>query len=228
MRNVTKIFVPFRSGCILLVVLPRILAAQGAPAAQKPIVPLAPTELIKLLPPTPTGWNMTQSTAKNFFVEWICSQATREFQHPSPVNAKPGAKPPPPQITRVRLMDTGYFPSFNGDFENFRVGKYGAAETLVINGMPARRFLVGANHERLRLSVRGRFIVEIETENQPSNTAQSWLRVIDFQQVNRIPDASATILPKPIHITKIDEMNPKNNSISDLFWSGPIAGDTNR
>ena len=213
---------------VILLVVPRFLLAQAAPAAHKPIVPMNPDELIKLLPTAPTGWTMAQSVANNYFIGWLCCQATREFQHPAPIDRSPGAKPPPPLITRVRIMDTGYFPTFNGDFENFRVGKYQGAETLVINGMPARKLFIGPNHEKLRISVRGRFIVEFETDNQPPNSAQSWLQIVDFKRINGLPDSSLTNLPKPIHITKIDEMNPKNNSTSDLYWSGTVVGDTER
>jgi hypothetical protein len=226
MIDFTKISIRLKIASVVLA-LPMILSGQIAPAAHKPVVPLNPDDVIKLLPPAPTGWTTTQSNAKNYFIGWLCCQATREFQHPSPANPSPGEKPPPPLITRVRLMDTGYFPTFNGDFENFRVGKYPGAETLVINGMPARKFFVGANHERVRISIRGRFIVEIETENQPANSSQSWLQIINFPQLSRFPDSSATTLPRPIHITKIDEMNPKNNSTTDLFWSGNVSGDTN-
>src|SRR3954470_16250952 len=103
--------------------------------AHKPIVPLQPAEVLKHLPAAPAEWKLTESTAKSFFVGWLCAQATREFQHPAPP-VKPGAPPGPPYITRVRLMDTGYYPSFNGDFDKFRVGKYSNAESLVIAGMP--------------------------------------------------------------------------------------------
>jgi hypothetical protein len=211
---------------VLLLVVPRFLVAQPAPSTHKPLVPMNPDELIKLLPGAPTGWTMTQSQANNYFIAWLCCQATREFQHPAPVDSSPQAKTAPPMITRVRIMDTGYFSTFNGDFENFRVGKYQGAETLVINGMPARKFFVGPNHEKLRLSVHGRFIVELETNNQPANSALSWLQIVDFKRLAGLPDSSPTNLPKPIHITRIDEMNPKNNATSDLFWSGPVSGDT--
>ena len=111
-------------------------------------------------------------------------------------------------------MDTGYYPSFNGDFENFRVGKYPGAESLVIAGMPARRMTLSATKERLRVSVRGRFIVEVETENQPPNTSQAWLKVFDFRRVGSIPDSGSTQLPKPLTIQSVDELNPKNNTTS--------------
>ena len=168
---------------------------------------------------------MADSSAKSFFLGWICAQASREFQHPAPAN--PNGPPPPPFITRVRLMDTGYYPSFNGDFENFRVGKYSNAESLVIGGMPARRITISPVRERLRVSVRGRFIVEVETDNQRPNSGQAWLQYVDFRKIATIPDSGALELPKPILIETIDELNPAKNSSSQLHWGGPAnAGQT--
>src|SRR2546430_16630504 len=105
---------------LLIVASSPVVTSFSFGQSHAPIVPSKPAELIKYLPEPPAGWKMTESTAKNFFLGWICSQATREFQHPSPL--QPGTPPGPPFVTRVRLMDTGYFASFNGDFENFRIG----------------------------------------------------------------------------------------------------------
>jgi hypothetical protein len=202
------------------------VTAQVAPAPHKPIVPLSPEDLIKFLPSTPSGWKLTQSDGKNFFVGWLCSQVTREFQRPSATVTRPAATAEPPQTTRVRLTDTGYYPSFNGDFENFQVGKHGSAETLVIKGMPARKFILGRDHERLRLSIRGRFIIEIETSNQAANTAEAWLSVIDLQRMSAFPDTGSDQLPKPITISVVDELTPANNTSSKLYWNGPQINDS--
>ncbi len=122
--------------------------AQTSATSHKPIMPLSPAELLPFLPSTPAGWQLKESKAKNFFLGWVCSQASREFDQP--VTSRPGSAPPPPKITRLRVMDTGYYPSFNGDFENFRVGKYPGAESLVIAGMPARKIRLNGTKERLR------------------------------------------------------------------------------
>lgn len=209
-----------RLACAAILFAATLLASGQQP--RKPIVPLRPAELVKYLPATPPEWTMTESTAKNFFVGWICAQATREFQHPAPTTAD--GKAAPPYITRVRVMDTGYFSSFNGDFDSFRVGKYSNAESLMVGGMPARRITISPTRERLRVSVRGRFIVEVETDNQPANSAQTWLRLIDFATIARIPDSATTQLPKPITIENVDELHAGNNSTSQLHWGGSAAG----
>ena len=120
-------------------------------------------------------------------------------------------------------MDTGYYPSFNGDFENFRVGKYSNAESLLIGGMPARRITISPMRERLRVSVRGRFIVEVETDNQPTNSGQQWIQFFDFRRVSSIPDSTSTQLPKPIIVQNVDELHPANNSTSQIQWGGPTS-----
>ncbi len=192
--------------------------AQAAPGPHKPIIPLQPGNLFPYLPSTPVGWELKESKAKNYFLGWICSQASREFNRP--VKSGPGSPQSPPMITRIRVMDTGYYGSFNGDFDNFRVGKYPGAESLLIAGMPARKITLATTKERLRVSVRGRFIVEVETENQPANTGEAWIKLFDFRKLATIPDSGSTQLPKPIVIQSLDELNPKNNSSSQLYWSG--------
>lgn len=209
--NGRVLFIPFTLICFALT---------AAEAPHNPLVPLAPADLIKFLPTTPTGWELKQSNAKNFFVEWLCSQATREFQRIPPPSVSGAATPAPPQVTVLKLIDTGYFPGFNGPFANFQVGKYGAFESLMINGMRARRSKLNANREVLQVSVRGRFIVSVEVQNQPPNSADGWLRLVDFQRISAITDTSGNQLPKPIVITSIDELTPSKNSTSKLFWGG--------
>ena len=203
---------------LLLLATAKVTLAQ---VPHKPIVPIPPGYLLSFLPAAPAQWTMAESSAKNFFIGWVCAQATREFQQPAPAKAQPGTTPSPPYITRVRLMDTGYFPSFNGDFENFRVGRYSNAESLLTFGMPSRRITISPTRERLRISVRGRFIVEIETDNQSPGSGKTWLPLIDFRKIAAIQDTGSGELPKPIPIQSVDELHPANNSSSQLHWGGP-------
>lgn len=209
-----------RSLCVIGLLVLAVGSIPSKGQGHRPIVPLPPAELLAFLPSAPKDWMVTESTAKNFFLAWLCAQATREFQHPSPAPPPPGAPPPPPYITRVRIMDTGYYPSFNGDFENFRIGKYSNAESLLTQGMPSRRITISPTRERLRISVRGRFIVEIETDNQPPDSGKNWLQFVDFRRVAGIADSSSSELPKPIVIQNIDELHPTKNSSSQLNWGG--------
>lgn len=208
---------------LLIAISLGLVALPVAAQTHKPVVPAKPSDLIKLLPVAPAEWKMTNSTAKSYFIGWMCSQATRQFEHPAPPLTQPGATPSPPFITRIQLMDTGFFPTFNGDFDNFQIGKYSNAESLTINGMPARKITISRTRERLRVSIRGRFIVEVETDNQPSNSAQSWLQLFDFKKISAILDTGATQLPQPIVVETIDELQPTKSSTSELHWGGPVG-----
>ncbi|MEY2480535.1 MAG: hypothetical protein QOI04_1462 [Verrucomicrobiota bacterium] len=194
------------------------LEAQLAPA-HKPIVPLQPPDLIKLLPPTPNGWEMKESKAKSFYNEWLVSQASRQFVQPQPPSssAGPGGQRPP-QITHLRLTDTGFNPALFGDFEQFKAGKYGNTESLSFNAFPARR-ITFADGERLRILIKARFIVEVETHNQAPNAAMLWAKQFDFSRLNSIPDAGVEKLANPLTVFSIDELNPKANSSYQVSWS---------
>lgn len=183
----------------------------------KPIIPLEPDQLLKFLPAAPAGWQLKKSTAKTFFVEWVCAQASREFERIPTPNA-PAA---PAQCTTVTLVDTGYFPAFNGPFDGFKPGKYGAFESLMIGNMRARRSKMAADRESLQASVRGRFIVTVEVKNQPQASEQAWLNTFNFPAINAIPDTGAESLPQPIKLKNVDELVPTRNSTSTVYSGGP-------
>ena len=211
-----KIFTPIGGTLLTPLIFLMIGMAQGQ-APHNPIIPLEPDQLLKLLPAAPAGWQLKTSTAKTFFVEWICSQATREFERIPPPNTPPA----PPQSVTVTLVDTGYFPAFNGPFDGFRVGKYGAFESLMIGNMRARRSKMAADRENLQASVRGRFIVSVEVKNQSQASEQTWLNTFDFTRINAIPDSGGEQLPRPIKVRVIDELSPTKNSTSTVYWGGP-------
>ena len=204
-------------GFLLITLYLWMIGTADGQAPHKPVIPLEPDQLLKLLPTAPAGWQLKKSTAKTFFVEWICSQASREFERIRPPNAPPA----PPQSTTVTLVDTGYFPAFNGPFDGFQVGKYGAFESLMIGNMRARRSKMAADRESLQASVRGRFIVSIEIKNQSQASEGAWLNTIDFARINAIPDSGGEQLPRPIKVKLIDELSPTKNSTSTVFWGGP-------
>ena len=181
----------------------------------KPIIPLQPVDLIKLLPTAPRGWEMKESKAKSFYNEWLVSQASREFvQQPQP---NPTGNPLP-LTTYLRLTDTGYNPALFGDFDQFKPGKYGNTESLSISGFPARRLTFSAG-VRLRILIKARFIVEIETRNQAPNACMSWVSQFNFSQLNALPDSGIEKVPNPVTVVSIDELNPKANGSYQVNWS---------
>jgi hypothetical protein len=190
--------------------------SQTAVATHPQIVPLSPAELLAFVPKAPTKWETKKSSAENYYAVWLNTRAEREFSFtPQPGGAAQ------PQITRLMLLDTGYAPGPLGDFDEFKVGHYGNEESLMIGTYPARKIVMGKDKERLRIAIKHRFIIQIETMNQPSNSVTNWVNLFDLARLVGVPDSGSTALPKPIRITKIDEINPRNSSTSDLLWSGP-------
>lgn len=180
-------------------------------------MPISPNELIKFLPRTPPDWELKESRAKSFYNEWLVSQANREFSHPSS-RQSPGAPPGPPQITRLRLTDTGFCPALFGDFDQFKPGKYGNTESLYVGSFPARRIAL-SDGERLRVLIKARFVLEVEVHNQPPNTAVAWTQQFNLASLNSVPDSGIEKLPNPVTATSIDELNPKANSSYQVSWS---------
>jgi hypothetical protein len=90
--------------------------------------------------------------------------------------------------------------------------------------MPARKITINPTRERLRVSVRGRFIVEVETDNQPPGSGHAWLQYVDFKKITAISDSGAAQLPKPIPVSVINELHPEKNSSSQINWGGPTPG----
>lgn len=214
-----------RFGCAMLlaVVSSRSVAQTGSPVpttpAHAPIVPLKPEELLSLLPTPPAGWKLQVSKANTSFMEWMMTQANREFSYSTPPTTAGVSSPAPPQITRFRLTDTGFFPSFAGVFADFQVGKYGNEESLMIESLPARRIKLSNGGERLVVLMKRRFLVQIEVHNQPANAVLSWLKQVDLRRIAAVPDNGSTQLPRPIVVSRIDELEPKNNSSSQLYYA---------
>lgn len=195
----------------------RSLCAQTPSAGHKPILPIGPAELLAFMPTPPKGWELKQSKANENFVQWLTDEAFREYSYtPPPANAD--ATPAPPLITRIRIMDTGYWPAMTGDFEDFKPEKQGTSEKLMMNGFQAIRMSLGTAGERLRISVKRRFVVQVDALNQHANAAVSWAKTIDLAKLSLLPDASPDKLPKPIVLNFIDEINPSKNMTSKLQW----------
>lgn len=195
-----------------------VSAAAQSPAGgtRAPIVPLTPAHLLTYLPSTPPRWALAASRAESYYTSWLHTRAEREFRYTPP--AQPDGAKSPVQITKITLLDTGYAPGAFGDFEDFKPGRYGSEESLVIAGMPARHSPLGKNGERVRVAVNRRFIVQFDLFDQAPNTATNWARAFDFQRLAGLQPTGATSLPKPIPIVHVDELNAANNSNSYLFW----------
>jgi hypothetical protein len=184
--------------------------------AHKPITPLAPNELLKLLPGAPQQWKLTASNASNSFSDWLTSRATRTFTFTPP--SAPSAPSAAPQITRTTITDTGYFPQATTQFTAFRPGKENDVEKSFINSLPAIKISRGAT-EILNVLIKGRFIVQIRTDNQKPNSSESWLKLFDIGRIAALPDSGDEKIPQPVTIITIDELDPKKNTSYPLIWA---------
>lgn len=196
------------------------------PAAHEWVVPLAPSELLKLLPNAPDQWRLKQSTAKNFVMDWPSSQAQREFDYTPPTG--PDAIPSPTHVLRITVTDTGYYAGLMSDLQSTQVPKSGEAERLTIHGFPARRIMVGKSQEELRLLVKSRYVIQLDVQNEPPGNAQKWLGIIDLTRFATLPTEGDVILPRPFSIMRIDELNPKNNAVSKVNFTTQEEADKSK
>jgi hypothetical protein len=204
----------------LLFCLSIVVAKAQVQAVRKTVLPVPPPELLKLLPVAPRDWQIKESKAKSFYNESLVSQANRQIIGPLPpasVNAPAGTQASPP-MTRLRLTDTAFVPALYADFEGFKPGKYGNTESLYVDTLPARNITL-KDGDRLRILVKGRFVIEVETHNQAPNAAIAWARQFDVTKISAIPDSVVAKLPNPVTVVSIDELNPKANSSYQVNWS---------
>lgn len=191
-------------------------ATVPAPAAHRWVVPLAPSELLKLLPNAPDQWQLKQSTAKNFVMDWPSSQAQREFSYTPP---NPDVSPAPVHVLRITVTDTGYYAGLMSDLQSAQAPKSGEAESLTISGFPARRIMVGKTQEQLRLLVKSRYVIQLDVQNEPAGNAQKWLGIVDLTKFAALPAEGEVTLPRPFSVMRIDELNPKNNAASKVNFT---------
>ena len=192
-------------------------ASTSTPVVHRQVLPIPPAQLLALLPKTPDKWQLKQSQASNFVVDWASARANREFVYTPPAS-NPADAPPPPLNLRVSITDTGYYQGLMSDFEGLP-GPKSPVEALVLNGFPARQVTLGKTGARLRVLVNGRYVVQIEVQNQPVSSAQQWLRLVEVSKVASLPTEGDPTLPRPYTIIRIDEVNPQNNSKSEVTFA---------
>ena len=191
-----------------------------ASTTHKPVLPLLPANLLGLLPQAPDKWELKKSQANNFVMDWASTVATREFNYtPPPTSLTVPGSVPPPMVLKITLTDTGYYEGLTGDFENLPTAKASTVQSFVLSGFPARQTTQGQIGERLRVLVNGRYIVQIEVQNQPANSSQKWLRIVDLAKIAALPTDGDETLPRPYTVIRIDELNAKNNSVSKVTFA---------
>lgn len=208
-----------RTACTLFFALALIQLSQGTSLAERrPIQPLSPQELLRLLPSAPEGWELKASHAQSSFSTWLSSMATREFKYTPPL--QPGAPSPaiPISTTRIILADGGYGPTVGAPFKNFQIGKEQDVERLLVSGIPAIRFQTKEGEpQRTMLWVNDRFFVTVETTNQDQKAMDEWITRLNLAALQKIPKSDVP-MSNPVTITRVDELNKRNNRSYKLHW----------
>lgn len=193
-----------------------------AQSEHKPVAPISPPELLKLLPAPPKGWDLTVSNGRNSFSTWLTTMAIREFKYTPPLRPGSSLDAPEnlPQMTRYVISDGGYGPSLGAAFKDFKIGKEQGVEKVMLMGVPAMRFDAKQGEpQRLVFWVEGRFLVTIETTNQESAKIELWAKQLNFSRLVALAESSVGFLSNPVTITHVDEINKAKNRTHQLYWS---------
>jgi hypothetical protein len=226
-----SIFFTRRSVCsfLLIVCSHMVLAQQPQPvpeiaadqlAIPPRVLPLPPKEVLALLPPTPAGWKVVSSAATNQVTSWLVTIAQRQLEL-SPTDKTTGGQPAPPMRTTLMLIDTGYDPSPAGAFANFKAGRQANVERVVLNRSPAIRTQSSPTSESLQMLINRRFVLRIETQNQPKDATLGWAQRIPLDRYNPPRAETMTTLPPQVIVASVDELNPANNHESKIAIATP-------
>jgi hypothetical protein len=217
--------------CKTLAFLFIFLLLMRSAGAQQPIMPLKPSELLAYAPQAPVSkdkkWEVVRSLANNDLIDWPICITIREFKYtPTPDPNHPNAPPKEPETTRIKITDTGYWPAFRNMFTNFEPGTFGPAQKKLIQSWPAIEMYADQDkpsNGRLFVLIKQRFLVEIATTNQPQSALEDWLKTIDLSKLASVPDDGARVIPNPVIIAFVDELNPKSMRSYPLYWTHSAA-----
>ena len=189
------------------------------------VLPLPPADLLALLPTAPKDWNMTVSNAANSVSasSWMVATAIREFTYippPPPPGADPNSPEYLPQKAHVMISDTGGSSALAITFAKFVPGTQEGNEKLMIMNIPSIETPGGKDKpEHLIMWANDRFFILIEVTNQRPRAAEKWAKLINFSALASAPATSATFLPNPLIITRVDEMNKENNRSYPVIYN---------
>lgn len=189
-----------------------VRAQQGTSPAVSRVLPIAPAELLRLLPAPPAGWKMTTSMATNQVSSWLITMAQRQFESSQP--AAGGPQNGQPSRTTILLVDTGFDASVAGAFADFRpTASVGLTKFVYLN-CPAIRRQSSSSTDSIQLLIANRFLLTVEVENQQKDAVLGWIQRVPLDRY-RIPSGGVlSNLPPTVVIKTVDELNPTNNSES--------------
>lgn len=180
--------------------------------AKSPVLPAEARVLFATLPGEEAPWKLVESRAKSDYNSgWMQLIVTRAWEG----SVLPDAPIPKVKIT---LSDTGGHPAFNSLF--LVPGNPGRTQ---MEGFPAiKNPTESVGKESVCVSVGGRFLLRIETENLPSGAVKDWLKKIKTTDLQAIAARGGIDkLPNPLPMFVVDEIHPKRSRTWTMSWTDP-------
>jgi hypothetical protein len=181
-----------------------------------PSLPASPADLLQVLPQAPDRWTVTQSQAKTVLAGWLQTRAVRVFQPPPATDGTPAAG-----AVEIAVLDTGGFRQSLGDFTDFKPGKNGPIERLLIAGYPALQIPDLEGNLRTQILLASRYIVEVKFTALPSEKIEPWLRALRFTALPRPASTDTAALPSVVTLLSIDELHPERSRTYSVSISAP-------
>ncbi|HEY5745791.1 MAG TPA: hypothetical protein VIU12_06930 [Chryseolinea sp.] len=186
-----------------------------------PILPLKPAKLLTCMPAAPLGWTVTSSFAvDNLTGGWITTVAQRDFKQAPLANIPDGPSPSPELATmNVYLTDTGYRNNFRSIVTPRKDGTSpNNAVYFSVSSFPARRLQIDATTIVLNILIKDRYLLEIRTKNLRDEELKKYADSLDFKKLLSQPEQGETKMSNPVILSRVDELKPKNNGSSPLFY----------
>ncbi|HEY5895333.1 MAG TPA: hypothetical protein VIT91_19095 [Chthoniobacterales bacterium] len=134
----------------------------------------------------------------------------------------PGATTPPAEPVKMKifLTDTGYKTDFTSVVTPSRKGAPRAnAAFIKINEFPARMLQVDSTTVVLNILVKSRYLFEIRATNLKADQLKKYAESFDFRKLRTAKDSGEITLSNPVILSRVDELNPKNNRSYPLFYN---------
>jgi hypothetical protein len=233
MMRIIKVPVDRRVFYLALLLLSSFVAASDAQEMDdsKFVRPLAPADLLALLPGTPENWKLTASNGLEKLSVNLAPETfvTRQYLFVPPPPTDGVIIPPGPDKTiQLTLIDTGNDPTRFGAFNGFKIdngpSSPSSGTTAYKNFMADGLQVVQYQKDSLctiNIAVSERILLFMRLDNVDDRTRDKWLKIINLPKLAQ----TCAQLPKVPLVTgmltmqSIDELNPKVNSTSQFPYT---------
>jgi len=187
-----------------------VFASSTWARASEPVVPVAPSELLSVLPAAPQDWTLATSEAETSLDQWLRTRATRVYKVATPPNGAAAPAIPANASVEISITDTGGYASTIADFADFKPGKTGPLERLYISNLPAQVLSISSDEVLTQALAAQRFLIEVTIKSLPNVKVDAWLRLLRFDALH-LPATAQTTLPVPVRLALVDELHPERN-----------------